>query len=412
VLIHKGFRFRVYPSTKQAVRLGAWEDSLRFLWNLAHEQRLMGLSRCGNDKRYPKAFDQINQLTELRAWLPWLTDVPRNVCAQFLIELDKAWQKCFGRMARAPRFKRKGRDPVGICDPHHKTFRVDGLTLHFPKLGPMRVVIHRPLEGKPKTCTLKRDGDQWFASIVCEIEIADPVPRTEPTVAIDRGVVNVVADSDGVLIPNPKHYAAAQRQLARAQRNAARKKKGSKNKAKANAHVARIHRKVRRQREHFLHEISARYSKSHATIVVEKLQIRNMTRGASGTVEEPGVNVAQKRGLNRSIVTAGWGKLVEQLKYKTAWLGGRVVEVPAAYSSQTCSACGHVDAESRTSQATFSCTGCGFTENADINAAIVLKARANRSCQLGEASSSDSPRPKKRLRVARRKVENSAVGQG
>lgn len=415
MLIHKGFRYRVYPSPEQVARLGAWDNAIRFLWNLAHEQRLMGLSRCGGDKVYPSAFDQINQLTGLRSKLKWLADVPRNVSAQLLVELDKSWQKCFKRINRTPQFKRKGRDAVGFCEPSPTQFGLVGNVLRFPKLGRMRAVVHRPLEGKPKTCSLTRDGNQWFASIMCEIEIADPAPRTVPVVAIDRGVVNVIADSDGLLIANPKHYAAALARLVRAQRNAARKKKGSKNKAKANARVANIHRKVRRQREHFLHELSARYSKSHAVIVVEKLQIGNMMRSASGTIEEPGVNVAQKRGLNRSIATAGWGRFVEQCRYKTAWRGGSVVEVPAAYSSQTCSHCGHVDSASRVSQARFECTNCGVVENADTNASKVLlqrfHARANRSCQLGEASSSDSRRPKKRLHVARRRDESAAMGR-
>ena len=108
VRIGKAFRYRVYPTSKQIARLGAWEGALRFLWNLALEQRLMGLVRPHDDRRYPTAFDQINQLTELRAELPWLADVPRNVCAQLLVELDRAWQRCFAKLARAPRWKRRG----------------------------------------------------------------------------------------------------------------------------------------------------------------------------------------------------------------------------------------------------------------------------------------------------------------
>src|SRR5829696_4674545 len=115
---HKGFKFRIYPNEKQQSRLLAWESTLRFLWNLALEQRKLGLdppARC-----YPTAFDQINELTELRAQLPFLADVPRNVGAQLLVELDKAWQRCFSRLARAPRFKRKGKDYLGLTEPHPK----------------------------------------------------------------------------------------------------------------------------------------------------------------------------------------------------------------------------------------------------------------------------------------------------
>jgi len=408
VLIHKGFRYRVYPTADQVDRLHRWNDALRFLWNLANEQHLMGMART--DKRYPTAFDQINELTELRAELPWLADVPRDVCAQLLLELDKAWQRCFQRLGSAPRFKRKGRDSLGFRGPNPKNWRLTGSTLRFPKLGNLRAVIHRPLEWKPKTCTLREESGQWFASIVCEIEVADPAPRTAPVIALDRGVVNLVADSDGNIVENPKHMAAAAKRLARAQRVVARRKKGSKNSAKAKRRVAVIHRKVRRQREHVLHTISARLSKSHAIVVVEKLNIKNMTKSAAGTVEEPGVNVAQKRGLNRSILSMGWGRLVEQLKYKLAWNGGQVVEVPAAYSSQTCHGCGHVAAENRAMQAQFECVSCGLVEQADVNAAKVLLKRfhtpGNPWCLPVEGSPLGTPRNRKRLRVARRGGES------
>ena len=298
----------------------AWESALRFLWNLALEQRKLGLARPS--RCYPTAFDQINELTELRAEVPFLADVPRNVCAQLLVELDKAWQRCFSRLARAPRFKRKGRDCLGLTEPHPKVWRLQGGMLRFPKLGNLRAVLHRPLEGKPKSCTLRRDGDQWFVSIVCEVERPDPPPRTEPVVALDRGITHLVADSDGHLVPTPKPLEAALKRLAKAQRIVARRKKGSSNRKKAVLRVQRLHRKVRRQRDHLLHTLSAAYAKSHGTVVVERLQTANMIRN---------------RPLARRIADAGWSRLVELLRYKLAWSGGQLIEVAAAYSSQTCS---------------------------------------------------------------------------
>jgi len=400
VVSYRAFRYRVYPSEKQIARLMAWEGALRWLWNLALEQRLMGLART--DKVYPSAFDQINELTQLRAELPWLADVPRNVCAQLLVELDKSFQRCFKRISRLPRWKRKGRDSLAFCEPHPKIWRLEANQIRFPKLGNLRAVIHRPLEGKAKSCTLRCEAGQWFASILCEVEI-NPTARTEPIVAIDRGVNNLLADSDGRLVINPKHHKSAAKRLARAQRSAARKRKGSRKRAKANLRVAKLHRKVRRQRDHVLHVESARYAKSHGTVVIERLRIENMVRSATGTVEDPGSNVAQKRGLNRSILAA-------MLGYKLLWSGGSLIEVPAAYSSQTCSECGHIAAESRDGER-FCCVACGHIEHADINASKVLKARANRSCQPVEASplgSLRSGKVKRQLRVPRRSSSQSS----
>jgi putative transposase len=397
MLVCKAFRYRVYPTTKQVERIAQWESALRFLWNLALEQRLLGLHRT--DKRYPTAFDQTNELTELRAALPWLADVPRNVCAQLLAELDKAFQRCFKGLGRLPRWKRKGKDFLGLCEPHPKVWRldVDARAIRFPKLGNVPVVLHRPLEGKAKTCTLRRDGAQWYVSIICEVEVVEPASRTSPVVAIDRGVTNLLADSDGRLVLNPKHLDKALASLARAQRTVARRKKGSKNRNKAKARVATLHQTVRRQRDHVLHELSTSYAKSHGTVVLEKLNVQGMIKNHS---------------LARSISGAAWSKFAQMLRYKMAWSGGQLVEVPAAYSSQTCSACSHVDAGSRDRER-FCCVACGHTDHADLNAAKILKTRANRSGQPVEASGLPglrSRKPKVVLRTPRRStLESSAL---
>lgn len=395
MLVHKAFRYRVYPTAEQVDRVESWQGALRFLWNLANEQRIAGYARPKGERVYPTAFGQARELTELRAALPWLADVPRAVCEQLLSELDKAWLRCFAKLGRAPRWKRKGRDFLGLTEPHSQRWRIDGSVVRFPKLGNLRAVIHRPTEGKPKTCTLRREGDQWFVSLLHEVEIATPTPRIAPVVALDRGVVNAVADSDGRIVESPRHHEKTLQKLARAQRNVSRKKKGSKNREKAKARVARIHLKVARQRAHFVHQLSAGYSKSHGIVAVEKLQIGNMVKA--------------NRGLARGILDAGWGMLVEQLRYKLAWSGGTLVEVPAAYSSQTCSECGCVDAKSRASQSSFRCTSCGHSDHADLNAAKVLLTRANRSGKPGDGTLLEGAgRTRKRLRTARCSTENSA----
>jgi putative transposase len=384
---HKGFKFRIYPTAKQQERLLRWESALRFLWNLALEQRKLGLARPA--RLFPDAFDQISELKLLCGELPFLADVPRNVCAQLLVELDKAWQRCFKRLARAPRWKRKGRGCLGLTEPHPRAWRLVGDTLRFPKLGNVRSVVHRPLEGKPKSCTIRCDGDQWFVSIVCEIELPNGAPRTEPVVALDRGISHLIADSDGTLVKNPQTLDAALRRLVRAQRVVSRRKKGSNNRRKAVRRVNRLHRKVRRRRDHVLHALSAAYAKSHGTVIVERLQTANLVLN---------------RPLARRIADAGWSCLVELLRYKLAWSGGRLVEVPAAYSSQTCSACGLVDAESRHRQR-FRCTHCGHADHADLNAAKVLKSRANRSALPVEGMLLEGTRRSRKvvkLRVPRR----------
>lgn len=389
MLTRKTFRYRVYPNKAQIVRLAQWSNALRFLWNIAHEQRLYGLR--SSVKRYYTAFDQQAELTDLRAQLPWLAEVPRDVCNQLLIELDRAWQRCFQKIAKRPRWKHRHGDAIRCCEPHPKMWSIQGETFRFPKLGPMRAVVHRPLEGKPKTATLVCDAGEWFVCIVCEIKRPEPARRTEPVVGIDRGITVLAADSDDYREPNPHHFDHNARRLAHAQRVVSRRKKGSKNRAKAKLKVAKIHRTIRRRRDHELHRISARYSKSHAVVVLEDLQIANMVRS---------------RHVARSIADSSWGKLGEMLAYKMTWTGGDCVKVAAAYSSQTCAACGYVDASSR-HEIRFSCTGCGHQDHADNAAKVLkqryLKERADESSVTGCRGFGARGRPvKQQLRAVRR----------
>lgn len=133
----KSFRYRVYPSASQVRRLGQWEGALRFLWNLAHEQRLLGLAR--HTKVYPSAFDQQKEMTELRAELPWLADVPRDASAELLNRLYTAWRRFFNKNGQRPKWKCKGVGSVSFCEPHAKSWRLDDKGFRFPKLGYLRL---------------------------------------------------------------------------------------------------------------------------------------------------------------------------------------------------------------------------------------------------------------------------------
>ncbi|RYZ14581.1 MAG: transposase, partial [Myxococcaceae bacterium] len=379
-----------------------------------------GLARPAGEKRYPSFYDQKKEATLLRAEVDWLADVPANVCQDLLQRLDRAWQRCFDQGARQPHFKAKGHDPVSLCEPGKKVWRLEQKhgrhVLIFPKLGYVPIVLHRPLEGERATATITHEGDQWFVSIVCHVEVADPKPPLGPPVGLDRGVANLVADSTDHLEPRPAFLTRAEAKIARASQKLSRTKKGSKNRAKARAKLGVVHRKVRRQRENLLHTLALRYAKNHRVVIVEDLKIANMVRSAAGTLEEPGVNVAQKRGLNRRILQMGWGQFVTLLEQKATRYGSTVVKVPGAFSSQECAACGHVDAASRPTQDRFECTGCGHQDHADLNAPKVLVKRYEESTRRtggGEVCGGDSVgRPVKQKRRSVRTTTPSRNARG
>jgi len=119
-------------------------------------------------------------------------------------------------------------------------------------------------------------------------------------------------------------------------------------------------------------------------VFIEDLQVKNMSKSAAGTLEQPGKNVRAKSGLNKSILDQGWFEFRRQLDYKLAWHGGVLIAVPPHYTSQTCPCCGHVCAENRRAQAVFECVECGFEENADVVGALnVLRAgHARLACEV------------------------------
>ena len=164
--------------------------------------------------------------------------------------------------------------------------------------------------------------------------------------------------------------------LAGLQKSVARRTKGSRNRAKAVRAVARFQAKLARRRKDAAHKATTIIAKNHSVIVIEDLRVKNMTASATGTVEQPGRNVRQKSGLNRSLLDVALGQIRAMLDYKAAWYGSTAVAAPAAYTSQTCHVCGKVDAASRISQSRFCCTSCGHVDNADLNAAKTILAKA------------------------------------
>jgi transposase len=185
-------------------------------------------------------------------------------------------------------------------------------------------------------------------------------------VGIDRGIAVSAALSTGELLRVPGLGTREAARLRRLERKLARARRGSGRRAEVKLSVARLKARERDRRKDWAEKASTDLARRFDVIRVEVLDIRAMTRSARGTAGAPGRNVAAKAGLNRQIARSGWGLLVRRLQDKAP---GRVEKIPAAYTSQCCSACGHVAPESRESQALFRCVACGYACNADVNAA-------------------------------------------
>jgi transposase len=221
-----------------------------------------------------------------------------------------------------------------------------------------------PEEVRSFRVTRDRAG-RWHVAFAV---VPEPVagPGTGEVVGIDRGVKVSAALSTGEMLTVPRLTQREASRLRRLQRRLARAKRGSARRGQVKTAIARLKARESDRRKDWCEKTSTDLASRFDLIRVEDLKIRQMTRSTKGAAGAPGRNVASKAGLNREILKSGWGLLVRRLEDKAP---GRVEKVPAAYTSQRCSACGHVARENRESQALFRCAGCGNTLNSDVNAA-------------------------------------------
>jgi putative transposase len=364
-------RYRLLPTPAQEAVLRNHCGHARFVWNLAVEQHQH--YRPGR-KGAPGYLEQCRQLTQARAEYAWLAEGSQMVQQQALRDFAQAMTGFFDAKnpAGRPSWRKAGRDEgfwiVGVRGRQWDVRRLSRKTgeVWIPNAGWVRFRWSRlvPPEVKSYRVTFDRAG-RWHVAFAA---IPDPIPAlgTGEVVGIDRGVAVSAALSTGELLYCPGLGARERIKLRRLQRRLARARPGSNRRGRIKHAIARLRARETDRRKDWAEKTSTEIARRFDVIRVEDLQIKNMTRSAKGTQKNPGRNVRAKAGLNRQIMRSGWGLLVRRLNDKAP---GRVEKIKPAFTSQCCSACGHVDPESRESQARFGCTACGFACNADVNAA-------------------------------------------
>lgn len=227
---------------------------------------------------------------------------------------------------------------------------------------------------KIKRLRVVRKADGYYAQFCVDVNDVEHCEPTGRSIGLDLGVTNTVTDSLGVHTSLPSSLARQHRKLRKQQRQLSRKKKGSRNRTKARRKLARTHLKITRQRQDFATKFARDVTRSNDLIVMEDLQVQNMSASAKGTADAPGKRVSQKAGLNRSILNANWGRIRTTISRYCTKFGRRLLLVPPQYTSQRCSSCGYVHADNRKTQAEFQCGKCGLRLHADHNAALNILA--------------------------------------
>ena len=360
-------RFRLLPTPAQQVVLLEHCRHARFVWNLAVEQQQFWQP----GRRVPRYAEQCAQLTEVRAEHQWLTAGSATVQQQALRDFAQAMQYFFAGTHGRPSWRKAGRNEgfrqVGLKPNQVETINGRYGRVWVPKVGWVRFRRSRAVPSGVKSYRITRDrGGRWHVAFA---HIPDPIPppKNGSVVGVDRGVVVSAALSTGELLHAPDLTQGERIRLRRLQQRLARAERGSNRRQRTKVAIAKLKAREADRRRDWVEKTSTDLARRFDTIRVENLDVRAMTRSGRGTVEQPGVGVAQKRGLNRAIRRQAWGRLITRLDHKAA---GRLERVAAAYTSQRCSACGHVAPENRKSQAVFECVACNAGPcNADVNAA-------------------------------------------
>lgn len=381
-MINRGFVFKLYPDAQTERAFREYAGVCRLVYNLALEQRVT----WGRRERFGYV-RQAGELTDLRKAFDFIGAVHVTPEQQALRDLDRAFQNFFAGRAGFPKPRRRGRDDSFRFQGREiKTERLNAKwsRVRLPKIGWAKFRHTRDIVGKICNATVHRSALGWHIAFSCAIEHEAAVSDL-PSVGIDRGVAVAVATSDGDLHRMPESLKNLDRLHRKAQRVISRRKRGSIRWRKAQARAARLKARGARVRKHFNHVLTTQLTERYGTIVLENLKTCNMMRSAKGTIDAPGRNVKQKSGLNRSIANQAWFQFEALLSYKLAECGGYMVKVDPAFTSQTCSACGCIDKQSRDSQALFRCVHCGHEENADVNAAKEILRRNTSSMRMEDA---------------------------
>jgi len=373
----KTYQYRIYPTKKQIRILNEWLALCCEIYNAALDERTSACRMAGVSLSYEHQSAELPACKQVR---PELNDVPSQVLQDVVKRVDRAFDNFFRRVEAGqtpgyPRFKSRFRyDSL--------TFKQYGNSFHFltgnkknqgtlvlAKLGHVKMVIHRDIKGTPRTAIIKRTPTgKWFVTISVEMreeQVASKrLPASEAGVGIDVGLKSFAYLSTGEEIANPRFFRREEATLARAQRKLSKAPKGSKQRARKRKVVARIHERIGNRRKNFLEQEVGKLIKRFGLLAVEALVVRNLLKNPK---------------LAKSIADVSWSMFFTHLQAKAEEAGRQVVRVNPAYTSQTCSACGHCQ-PMPLSVRVYECPYCGLVIHRDHNGSLNILSDALQAC--------------------------------
>ncbi len=370
----KAYKFRIYPDKEQIAILVNALNACRELYNAMLQQRIYAYGMGRNVTRY----SQVNEIPEVKKAFPEFNNIHSQVIQEVPVRLDKAYDNFYRRVdkkkngrnikAGFPRFKSRKRYN-SITYPQSGFKILENGHILASKIGEVRMFMHRPVDGKIRTLTFKRNGaGEWYAIIT-----AGNPSKKKPVedylsilnedmnpVGYDVGLKSLITDSNGDHTEAPQYFRKSEKILAKANRNLSRKKKYSKNWKKANRRLSRVYRKTVRQRDDYSNKLSRDIVDNGNLIVFEALNIQGMVRNHH---------------LAKSIADASWYDIIRKTTYKAESAGKVVLLVDPGNTSKMCSKCGNIKKDLKLSDRIYKCDACGLVMDRDENAAINIKNR-------------------------------------
>ena len=370
LLVHKAYKFRIYPDSNQALLIVKTIGCSRFVFNYFLAERS---SAYESQKKTLSYNDCSAMLTQLKKELTWLSEVDSTALQSSLRFLDDSFKRFFSRQNDYPRFKSR-KNPVQSYTSKftNNNIAVEDSFLKLPKLGLVRFAKSREVDGRIISATVSRKpSGKFFVSILAVTEVSE-LPKTGIACGVDLGLKDFAVLSDGSGQTNPRFFRSLEAKLAKEQRILSRRVKFSSNWYKQKLKVARVHEKIANTRADYLHKLSTDIVKNHDIIGMEDLQVSDMLKN--------------KR-LSKAISEVSWSHFKELIEYKALWYGKKVITVSRTFaSSQLCSACNYQNkAVKNLSVRTWTCPSCNAVHDRDINASINLRNEAIRLLTAGTA---------------------------
>ena len=372
----KAYKYRLYPTESQSVKINQTIGCTRLIYNL------MLYAKKKYYEQYKKTLNitpaKFKQLEEYS----FLKDVDSLGLANAQLNLNIAYNNFFKKPESGfPKFKSKHKSRWSYTTNNQNgSIRFDKNRIKLPKIGYVKLVEHRPHEGRIKSATVSKErSGEYYVSVLCEVEEIQKLPKTNRCVGVDLGLKDFIICSDGIRVEAPKYFRKSEKKLAKRQRVFSRTQKGSNGHEKARLKVARCYQKIKNQRNDFLQKLSTKLIKENQIICLEDLSVKGME---------------QNKNLAKSVTDASFSKFVSMLAYKAEWYGRKVVNIDRFYpSTQLCSGCGYKNESIKGLQGLkireWTCLNCGEVHDRDLNASRNILKEGLKILNLRNAGNSE-----------------------